>query len=90
MRCAPPSRPRAQVFEQVDEALGEALSRLIFEGPEERLRLTENAQPALMATSLAALRALEARSGRPARGAVRLRRRPFARRVLGARRRAAA
>jgi [acyl-carrier-protein] S-malonyltransferase len=54
-----------QVFEQVDEALGEALSRVIFEGPEERLRLTENAQPALMATSLAALRALEARSGRP-------------------------
>ena len=52
------------VFEEVDEALGEPLSRLIFEGPEEQLRLTENAQPALMATSLAALRALEARSGR--------------------------
>jgi [acyl-carrier-protein] S-malonyltransferase len=53
-----------EVFERVDEALGEPLSRLIFEGPEERLRLTENAQPALMATSLAALRTLEARSGR--------------------------
>ncbi len=53
-----------EVFERVDEALGEPLSRLIFEGPEERLRLTENAQPALMATSLAALRALEVRSGR--------------------------
>jgi [acyl-carrier-protein] S-malonyltransferase len=53
------------VFAEVDEALGEPLSRLIFEGPEERLRLTENAQPALMATSLAALRTLEARSGRP-------------------------
>ncbi len=53
-----------QVFEQVDEALGLALSRLIFEGPDDRLRLTENAQPALMATSLAALRTLEARSGR--------------------------
>jgi [acyl-carrier-protein] S-malonyltransferase len=52
------------VFDEVDEALGEPLSRLIFEGPEERLRLTENAQPALMATSLAALRTLEARSGR--------------------------
>jgi [acyl-carrier-protein] S-malonyltransferase len=52
------------VFAEVDEALGEPLSRLIFEGPEERLRLTENAQPALMATSLATLRALEARSGR--------------------------
>ncbi len=52
------------IFEEVDEALGQPLSRLIFEGPDERLRLTENAQPALMATSLAALRALEARSGR--------------------------
>ncbi len=51
------------VFEAVDDALDEPLSTLIFEGPEERLRLTENAQPALMATSLAALRALEARSG---------------------------
>ncbi len=52
------------VFEQVDEALAQALSRLIFEGPDDQLRLTENAQPALMATSLAALRALEARGGR--------------------------
>jgi [acyl-carrier-protein] S-malonyltransferase len=51
------------VFEEVDEALGEPLSRLIFKGPEERLRLTANAQPALMATSLAAVRALEERSG---------------------------
>ena len=64
-RFGPPNRPRARVFEEVDEALGEALSRVIFEGPDERLRLTENAQPALMATSLAALRTLEARSGRP-------------------------
>jgi len=53
------------VFAAVDEALGEPLSTLAFEGPEERLRLTENAQPALMATSLAALRTLEARAGRP-------------------------
>lgn len=52
------------VFEEVDDALGEALSKVIFEGPEETLRLTENAQPALMATSLAALKALETRSGR--------------------------
>ena len=52
------------VLEEVDDALGERLSTLIFEGPEERLRLTENAQPALMATSLAVLRALEAASGR--------------------------
>jgi len=60
------SVPEARgVFEEVDAALGEPLSRLIFEGSEEMLRLTENAQPALMAVSLAALRALEARSGRP-------------------------
>jgi [acyl-carrier-protein] S-malonyltransferase len=52
------------VLEEVDEALGEHLSALIFEGPEERLRQTEIAQPALMATSLAVLRALEAASGR--------------------------
>jgi [acyl-carrier-protein] S-malonyltransferase len=54
-----------EVFAIVDDALGEPLSRLIFEGPAEALTLTENAQPALMATSLAAVRALEAASGRP-------------------------
>ncbi|SHE49721.1 [Acyl-carrier-protein] S-malonyltransferase [Loktanella atrilutea] len=48
------------VFEEVDEALGEALSALIFEGNIETLTLTRNAQPALMAASLAAMRALEA------------------------------
>ncbi len=48
------------VFEEVDEALGESLSTLIFEGPVDRLTLTEHAQPALMAVSLAAMRALEA------------------------------
>jgi [acyl-carrier-protein] S-malonyltransferase len=48
------------VFEEVDEALGEKLSALIWEGESEDLTLTENAQPALMATSIAALRALEA------------------------------
>ena len=48
------------VFDEVDEALGEALSALIWNGEQDRLTLTENAQPALMATSLAALRALEA------------------------------
>jgi [acyl-carrier-protein] S-malonyltransferase len=52
------------VFEQVDDALGMPLSRIIFDGSEGTLRLTENAQPALMATSLAALRSLEARSDR--------------------------
>lgn len=53
------------VFAAVDEALGEPLSRLIFEGPAETLTLTENAQPALLATSIAAVRALEERMGRP-------------------------
>ncbi|MEG3662814.1 ACP S-malonyltransferase [Celeribacter halophilus] len=48
------------VFDEVDEALGESLSALIWEGEAEALTLTQNAQPALMATSLAAMRALEA------------------------------
>ncbi|MEM6385757.1 MAG: ACP S-malonyltransferase [Pseudomonadota bacterium] len=48
------------VFEEVDDALGEKLSTLIWDGDAETLTLTQNAQPALMATSLAAVRALEA------------------------------
>lgn len=48
------------VFEEVDAALGESLSTLIWEGDSAELTLTANAQPALMATSLAAMRALEA------------------------------
>ena len=48
------------VFEEVDAALGEALSALIWEGDIAELTLTQNAQPALMATSMAALAALEA------------------------------
>jgi [acyl-carrier-protein] S-malonyltransferase len=48
-----------EVFEEVDEALKQSLSRLMFEGPLETLTLTENAQPALMAVSLAVLRVLE-------------------------------
>lgn len=48
------------VFDEVDEALGEKLSDLIWEGTQEDLTLTQNAQPALMATSLATMRALEA------------------------------
>lgn len=51
------------VFEEVDEALGEALTATMWEGPAERLTLTENAQPALMAVSLAATRVLEAEAG---------------------------
>jgi [acyl-carrier-protein] S-malonyltransferase len=48
------------VFEEVDEALGEKLSAIIFEGPEDALTRTRNAQPALMAVSLAAMQALAA------------------------------
>ena len=49
----------AQVFAEADEALGFALSTLCFAGPEEALRLTANAQPAILATGIAALRVLE-------------------------------
>lgn len=49
------------VFDEVDEALGEKLSGTIFEGPEDSLTLTANAQPALMAVSMALMRVLEAR-----------------------------
>ena len=52
------------VFEEVDDALGERLSSLIFDGPAEQLTLTANTQPALMAMSLAAVRALESATGR--------------------------
>lgn len=51
------------VFEEVDEALGQRLSRLMFDGPEETLTLTANAQPAIMAVSLAALAVLERDAG---------------------------
>jgi [acyl-carrier-protein] S-malonyltransferase len=51
------------VFEEVDSALGDALSAIIFEGPADTLTLTQNAQPALMAASLAALRVLETEVG---------------------------
>jgi [acyl-carrier-protein] S-malonyltransferase len=49
-----------QVFEEADDALGFALSELCFNGPAEELQLTENTQPAILATSVAALRAAEA------------------------------
>jgi [acyl-carrier-protein] S-malonyltransferase len=52
------------VFDEVDAALGQDLSRIMFEGPIETLTLTENAQPALMAVSLAVLRVLEERGVR--------------------------
>jgi [acyl-carrier-protein] S-malonyltransferase len=55
--------PARAVFEEVDAALGEKLTSIIWEGPAETLTLTENAQPALMAMSLAALRVLQAEAG---------------------------
>ena len=49
-----------RVFEEADEALGESLSQLCFEGPEDALRLTSNTQPAVLTASIAILRALDA------------------------------
>ena len=51
------------VFQEVDDALGQHLSRLMFEGPTEELQLTENAQPAIMANAIATLRVLEKEGG---------------------------
>ena len=68
------------VFDEADAALGFSLSRLCFEGPEAELTLTANAQPAILTTSIAALRVLESETDlRAERG-----RRPLAGRVLGA------
>jgi [acyl-carrier-protein] S-malonyltransferase len=55
--------PARELFEEVDEALSQHLSRLMFEGPEAELMLTENAQPALLAVSLAAVRVLQSEAG---------------------------
>src|SRR5262245_41053164 len=55
--------PARAVVAEIDEALDEPLSRLMWEGPEDELTLTENAQPALMAVSLAVVRALEEEHG---------------------------
>jgi [acyl-carrier-protein] S-malonyltransferase len=54
-----------RIFEEADDALGFALSRLCFEGPEDRLKLTENTQPALLTVSTAAWAVLEERGWRP-------------------------
>jgi [acyl-carrier-protein] S-malonyltransferase len=54
-----------EVFAEADAALGASLSRLCFEGPEDELQLTENTQPAILATSVAALRPLVAKGIRP-------------------------
>src|SRR5216117_2280827 len=56
--------PQARaVFDEVDAALGERLTATMWEGPADTLTLTENAQPALMAVSLAVMRVLEAEAG---------------------------
>src|SRR6188508_1738194 len=55
--------PARAVFDEVDAALGEKLTAIMWDGPADRLTLTENAQPALMAVSLAALRVLESETG---------------------------
>jgi [acyl-carrier-protein] S-malonyltransferase len=52
-----------EVFEEVDDALGQKLSAIMREGPEETLTLTENAQPAIMANAIAVLRVLEKEGG---------------------------
>jgi [acyl-carrier-protein] S-malonyltransferase len=54
-----------EVFQEVDEALGQKLSTLMFSGPEADLKLTANAQPALMAASMAVVRVLEKEGGKP-------------------------
>ena len=57
------SRAARDVFEEIDDALSQRLSNVIFEGPEEELRRTENAQPAIAAVSLACLKAIEEEKG---------------------------
>jgi [acyl-carrier-protein] S-malonyltransferase len=54
-----------ETFAEADAALGDALSRIIFDGPEDRLTLTENQQPAILTVSIAAFRLLESRGLRP-------------------------
>jgi [acyl-carrier-protein] S-malonyltransferase len=63
-RLAEASPVAREVFEEVDDALGQKLARLMFEGPGEELTLTANAQPALMAVSVALVRTLEKEGGK--------------------------
>ncbi len=55
-----------QTFDEADAALGDPLSRLCFDGPDDQLTLTENTQPAILTASIAAYRALHSRGARPA------------------------
>jgi [acyl-carrier-protein] S-malonyltransferase len=63
VELADASAAAREVFEEVDEALGQKLSTIMREGPEETLTLTENAQPAIMANAIAILRVLEKEGG---------------------------
>jgi len=63
LALAAASVPARELFQEVDEALGQNLFRLMTEGPPEDLQLTENAQPAIMANALATLRVLEREGG---------------------------
>jgi len=63
VELAEASAAAREVFQEVDEALGQHLFRLMREGPDEELKLTENAQPAIMANAIAVLRVLEQEAG---------------------------
>ena len=62
-QLAEASAAAREVFEEVDDALGQKLFRIMQEGPEDALTLTENAQPAIMAHAIAVLRVLEKEGG---------------------------
>ena len=76
--------PARAVFDEVDAALGEKLTAIMWEGPADKLTLTENAQPALMAVSVAVDAGAGGGGRRRSRARREVRRRPFARRIFGA------
>ena len=78
------SRAARDVFAEVDEALGQNLFRLMREGPEDELKLTENAQPAIMAHAMAVFARADARGRGRARQGGAFRRRPQPGRIFGA------
>ncbi len=63
VELAEASKAAREVFEEVDDALGQKLSQIMRDGPEDQLTLTENAQPAIMANAIAVLRVLEKEGG---------------------------
>ena len=78
------SRAARDVFDEVDEALGQNLFRLMRDGPDDELKLTENAQPAIMANSIAVFRCADQGRRRRSRQGRAVRRRPQPRRIFGA------